>query len=163
MTTVTEYAEQALAATGFAIINLKAAMRLRPALWGGIGMNAAHDFGESRHSAEALLAQFQGVRLYEANIEGIGRAKVLARHPQFLVERMTWILGIEVAGVQEIDSRPPIPTEAKREPKNDKLMRLRIVAAKEMPAHDCTRRRDILAARAELESLGVAVEPAVSP
>lgn len=164
MSTVIEYAEQQLAATGWAAINLSVAMRLRPSLWGGIGTNALHDFGQARHSAESLLAHFPGARLYQANVESIGKVKVLARHPQFLVERMTWILGLDVADVQEIDARPPIPTEARREAKtDDKLLRLRILAAKEQPAHDCQIRRDILAARVELESLGVAVDPAVSP
>ena len=161
--TVIEYVEAQLAATGWAAVNLNVAMRLRPALWGGIGTNALHDFGQARHGAESLLAHFPGARLYEAKVEGIGRVKVLARHPQFLAERMAWILGLEVSEVVEIDARPPLPTEARREPKtDDKLMRLRITAAQELPAHDCTLRRDVLAARAELEGRGIAVEPAAS-
>jgi hypothetical protein len=163
-TTVSEYAEQQLAATGWAAINLNVAMRLRPALWGGIGTNALHDFGRAQHSAEALLAQLQGARLYQANVESIGRVKVLARHPQFLAERMAWILGLEVSDVQEIDARPRLPMAEPHKPKtDDKLIRLRITAAQELPAHQCSSRSDILAARAELESLGVAVEPAVAP
>jgi hypothetical protein len=163
-TTVIEYAEQQLAATGFAIINLKAAMRLRPSLWGGVGTNALHDFGQARHSAESLLVHFAGARLYQANVESIGRVKVLARHPQFLAERMAWILGLEVSDVQEIDARPRLPMAEPHKPKtDDKLIRLRITAAQDLPAHQCSSRSDILAARAELESMGVAVEPAVSP
>lgn len=161
MSTATEYAEQQLAATGWAAINLNVAMRLRPSLWGGLGTNALHDFGQARNSAESLMAHFSGVRLYEAKVESIGRVKLLARSPQFLVERMTWILGLEVSDVEEIDARPPIPTEARREPKtDDKLIRLRLDAAQEPPAHQCTRRTEILAARAELESRGIALETA---
>jgi hypothetical protein len=161
---IIDYTDQQLAATGWAAINLNVAMRLRPGLWGGIGTNALHDFGQSRHSAESLLAQFPGARLYQAHIESIGHVKVLARHPQFLAERMAWILGLEVSDVMEIDARPPIQTEARHEPKvDDKLLRLRITAAQELPAHDCTLRRDILTARVELESRGIALELAVSP
>lgn len=163
MSTVIEYAEQQLAATGWAAIHLNVAMRLRPSLWGGIGTNALHDFGQVRHSAESLLAHFAGARLYQANVESIGWVKVLARHPQFIAERMAWVLGLDVSDVQEIDARPPLPTAARREPKtDDKLIRLRMVAAQELPAHQCSNRSDILAARAELERLGIVVEPAVS-
>jgi len=164
MSAVTEYAEQQMAATGFAVINLNVAMRLRPSLWGGVGTNALHDFGQTRHSAESLLAHFAGARLYQANVESIGWVKVLARHPQFLCERMSWVLGLEVSDVQEIDARPPLQTETRREPKtDDRLIRLRMVAAQELPAHQCSNRSDILAARAELEHLGIAAESAVSP
>lgn len=163
MTTVTEYTEQQLATTGWCAINLNVAMRLRPGLWGGIGTNALHDFGQSRHSAEALLAHFPGARLYQANIESIGCVKVLARHPQFLAERMAWILGLEVSDVQEIDVRPLIPKEVRHKPKtDDKLLRLRMVAAQDLPAHQCTNRTEILAARAELERLGIEFEPEAS-
>lgn len=162
-TTVIEYAEQQLAATGWAAVDLKIAMRLRPSLWGGIGTNALHDFGQSRHSADSLLAHFPGARLYQATVESIGRVKVLARHPQFLAERMAWILGLDVADVVEIDARPAIQTSAPHQPKtDDKLVRVRLVAAQVPPAHNCTLRRDILAARAELERRGIAAEPAAA-
>ena len=68
MSTVIEYAEQQLAATGWAAIHLNVAMRLRPSLWGGIGTNALHDFGQVRHSAESLLAHFAGA--HQIIVEG---------------------------------------------------------------------------------------------
>lgn len=98
-TTVVEYVEQQLAATGWAAVHLDVAMRLRPLLWGGIGANALHDFGQSRHSAEALQPRFSGAALYLADVEGIGTVKVLARHDQLLAERMSWVLGLPVLGV----------------------------------------------------------------
>lgn len=163
MTTAIEYTEQQMAANGWAVIDISIAMRLRPSLWGGIGTNAAYDFGQVRHKAENLLEHFPGAKLYQAQVETIGKIKVLARHPQFLVERMSWVLGLEVSDVTELDSRPRIPTDARHEPgTNGKLVLLRITAAQEPPVHDCALRREILAARIELEGRGVGVEAAVS-
>lgn len=102
ITTVIESTEQQLAATGWAAINLKIAKRLRPSLAGNFGAKDLNDF------AELLAGRFPGVRLYQAQIESIGQVKVLARHPQFLAERMSWVLGFEVSDVVEI------PTEATR-------------------------------------------------
>jgi hypothetical protein len=162
MSVITEYTEQALAATGWAAIHLSVAMRLRPGLWGGIGTNALHDFGQARHSAESMLAHFPGARLYMVEVEGIGPVKVLARHPGMLAERIQLTIGLDVSDAVEIDGRAPLPAAERFEPKaNDKLERLHALAKQEPPAHSCTLRREILAARAELESMGIAVaEPA---
>lgn len=158
-TEVIEYTEQALAATGWAAIDLNIAMRLRPSLWGGIGTNALHDFGQARHKPEALLAHFAGARLYQVEVEGIGPVKTIARHPGMLAERMQLILGLDVSEAVEIDSRPPLPAAERFEPKaNDRLVKLHALASQEPPAHDCSHRRDILAARADLERMGIAVE-----
>lgn len=156
-TTVIEYTEQQLAATGWAAMSLKVAKRLRPSLADNFGARSLHDF------VELLVGRFPGVHLYQAQIETVGQVKVLARHPQFLAERMAWILGLDVSDVVEIDARPPVQVAERHEIKaDDKLVRVRLVAAQVPPAHDCTLRRDILAARAELESRGIAAEPAAA-
>lgn len=157
--TVIEYAEQQLAATGWAAINLKVAQRLRPTLAVNFGAKDLADF------AELLAGRFPGVQTYHAQIKSIGSIKVLARYPQFLAERMTWIIGLDVSDVMEIDAQQSVPVAGRSVSKNDdaSLARLRTVAAQELPVHDCDHRRAILGAMADLERLGVNADPAVSP
>lgn len=105
-TTVIDYTEQQLAAAGWAAIHINIGMRLRPGIWDGDGLSARNAFGKSHNREEYLLVKFPGALLYQAEVEGLGPVKVLARNAQFLAERMSWVLGLEVSDVRPIAAPP---------------------------------------------------------
>jgi hypothetical protein len=135
-TTVIDYAEQQLASTGWAAIHLDIAMRLRPSLWGNIGANALHSFGNKQSRADRLLIRFPGARLFQATVDGYGAVKVLARHEQFLAERMSWVLGADVSDVMEIsspDHRPHIVSKSANSTSDPLALQHANIATKEPP------------------------------
>lgn len=154
MTTVQTYATQQLAATGFAVIDYRAAMLLRPDLWPSAGMVCRGEFGQACNQARRL--NIPGAKLYRFNINGIGPVDVLARCADDLASRMRLVMGMTCAelpaGTEEPE--PPVVVTNERaillQAKRNKLRRL---ASQEPPAHECSLRRDILAARAELERM----------
>jgi hypothetical protein len=154
MSNVSTYAIQQLAATGFAIINHVAAMTLRPDLWPNAGMVCRGEFGQARNQANRL--NIQGAKVFMASIEGIGQVDILARCPDDLAQRVWLILGVPVEMLPTLTD--PLPTPAvpavDRGNKNlERMEKLRGLAAQELPGHDCSLKRGILAARAELASL----------
>jgi hypothetical protein len=162
MTAVTDYCTLQLAATGFAIVNARAAMRIRPDLWPNANMVCAVEFGQHQHQAPALVSRFPGATLYTAEIGELGRVPVLAYSADELARRIVWATGYRVQALepyappQETTVAPIHAGIARHQVRMDKLRQL---AAQEPPSHDCEARRDILAARAELERL----EPKPSP
>lgn len=162
MTAVTDYCTLQLAATGFAIVNARAAMRIRPDLWPNAGMVCAIEFGQHQHQAPALMSRFPGATLYTAEIGELGRVPVLAYSADELARRIGWGTGYRVQALepyappQESTVAPLNAGIARHQARMDKLRHL---AAQVPPSHDCEARRDILAARAELERL----EPKPSP
>lgn len=156
MSTVTDYCTLQLAATGFALVNARAAMRIRPDLWPHAGMVCAVEFGQHQHQAPALVSRFPGAMLYTAEIGELGRVPVLAYSADELARRIGWGTGYRVQ-VMEPYALPQEPTVApihagivRHQARMDKLRHL---ASQEPPSHDCQARRDILAARVELERL----------
>lgn len=156
MTAVTEYCTLQLAATGFAILHPRAAMRIRPDLWPNAGIVCAVEFGQHQHQAPALVSRFPGASLYTAEIEELGRISVLAFSADELARRIGWGTGYRVQALepytppQESTVAPINAGIARHQARMDKLRHL---AAQVPPSHDCEARRDILAARAELEHL----------
>jgi hypothetical protein len=92
--------------------------------------------------------------------------QVLARSLDNIEQRIEWLTGSRVVSVETRQDAPkpdkaPAFFEA-RNAKDEMLMRLRLKAEEDPPSHDCARRREILAARAELAQIG-GHSPAMRP
>lgn len=149
MTTAADFIRQQLASTGWAPINQEIAGIIDPATG-----RDHQSFTAFQNTPTALVRTFQRTRLYKAQVPGFGAVLVLARDDNFLAERMAW-LGFPAASLEAVkvdratnQGEKPVP----RKPRVDEAAeRLRALAGQEPPAHDCTLRREILAARLELE------------
>lgn len=151
--TANDFVRQQLATTGWAPIHLEAAQMLRP--------EVARDFKTFeawQRSPAGLPRAFPGAALLKARVPGFGDMLVLSRSTVFLAERMDW-LGFPASAVELVlpavrPSTMAAAEQSRRAPAapkpNDRLERLRELAEQDPPAHDCSRRRDILAARLEL-------------
>lgn len=150
MTTKTkQYAHQALAASGFVVMSSVVAWRLRPDLWPS-GQECAMDFKRF---------DIEGTQRMTADLEGVGTVMVLTRSTDMLADRIHWVTGYQVRALkadngEQIQQQAPAGAsmEAKRIA-DEKRHALERLAAQEPPAHDCTLRKDILAARRQLEAL----------
>ncbi|MFZ2855791.1 MAG: hypothetical protein WAZ34_16960 [Rhodocyclaceae bacterium] len=147
-TKTTLYAHQCLAASGFAVMHSEVAWKLRPDLWGS-GQECGMHFGR---------VDIADVQRKTATLTGIGPVLVLTRSPDMLEKRIEWVTGIKVEKI-EIE-QPVAPKDFSQRAKSDaqkvaidKLARLHELAAQEPPSHDCAIRRDVLAARAELDRM----------
>lgn len=150
MTTKTkQYAYQALAASGFVVMSSVVAYRLRPDLWTS-GQECSMDFRRF---------DIEGTQRMTAKLAGVGPVLVLTRSTDMLANRILWITGYQVEELKAEDgeaTQQKAPSAISLESKrlaSEKRQRLEQLAAQEPPAHDCTLRKDILAARRELESL----------
>lgn len=159
--TAVAFVRQQLATTGWAPINYDIANIIDPA----ISRDHA-SFTAWKNTPSALIRLFPRTRLHKAQVPDFGEVLVLARNEQFLAERMAW-LGFPAASIEpvkvDIAQSPkakPVPAIPRGE---ETMQRLRALAEQELPTHACALRSDILAARADLERLGIAVEPEVSP
>ena len=130
--------------------------------------NAWRDFLAYLQTPEHLLRIFPRTALCKAKVDGFGEVLILYRHPLVLAERIAFLTGGQVELIEDAK----LPTMAapvrfvemfKRPATDDRLERLKALARQELPAHQCANRSDILAARVELEAMGIAAEPAVSP
>jgi hypothetical protein len=143
------YATQCLAASGFAMMGAVVAYRLRPDLWAS-GQECAFDFKPG--------TRVEDIARMLAIIPGVGNIPVLARSTDQLAQRIEWVTGFKVEKIEDEPVATAAPTQA---PVNlesqrraaEKLERLRELANQRMPEHDCARRKEILAARIELERL----------
>ncbi|HMN20199.1 MAG TPA: hypothetical protein PKA16_02280 [Ottowia sp.] len=162
MTTALKYVHQQLASTGFVIIDIEAAITLRPDLF-NTGMEAGFLLGEAKARNQFADGNLK-VSTYCAELEELGRTvTVLARSRQRLEERITELTGYTVLGLQaerpddtrpsqaEVAAQAQLERERHRQAKEaGELAKLRATAAKEPPAHDCPLRREILRARQEV-------------
>ena len=150
MTTKTQlYAIQSLAACGFAVMRSTVAWQLRPDLW-----SSAQECGIDFSGKVAL----EGVTRVNVTLDGVGVGvgvvPVLTRSMGHLAERIQWITGYMVLNIEEdqpaapVQEKPPL-TEGQKKAA-ERLQELKKLAAMELPAHDCARRKDILSARQEL-------------
>jgi hypothetical protein len=150
VTTKTElYAIQSLAANGFAVMRSTVAYRLRPDLW-----SSGEECGNTFQS-KSVDSMLEGVRRLNVVFEGSEDVmKVLTRSMDRLAERMEWVTGFRVLGIEEEKPAAPVqektaPTEAQKKAA-ERLQELKKLAAMDLPPHDCVRRKDILEARREL-------------
>lgn len=143
------YATQALAACGFAVMASVVAYRLRPDLWAS-GQDCAFDFKGS-----GLL--IDGAFRVMAIVDGVGTFPVLTRSRDQLAQRIEWVTGFKVERIEDEpaaqDAAPTNQVTAAEIRAREQLARIKALAAQELPAHDCALRKDILAARAELERM----------
>ena len=97
-----------------------------------------------------------GVQRMTVTFEGYGPVLVLARSLDNLEQRLQWIVGRPVLNLKpaEAEAPPAAQTDFNRIQVNakeaERLELVRKLAKEVAPSHDCQRRRDILAARAEL-------------
>ena len=117
------YIDQALAATGFAVIDSTAACILRPDLWSS-GMEAAGDFSPRFFRPIDRI----GVRRYLGFLEGRGDrpVEILARSHDRLAMRIEWVTGLKLADLYEdvperapATAAPATPRRARNTPAGD--------------------------------------------
>jgi hypothetical protein len=152
-----KYVTESLAFTGFAVLNSRVAISVRPDIWGD-GLIAMADFSSNEFANN--VAYVKGCESYMAQLQGHTKpVQVIARCADQLAERIYWVTGCVVS---EIHAGQPEsePTEApntkfqevqKREA--ERIAYLNRIAAQEPPAHVCALSKEIHAARAELKRM----------
>ena len=164
MSKMSDYIEQQLGAAGFVLCNATIAYRLRRDLW-GVRMDVDVSGGDARKYLTTLASQMPlNLFTFESkDFQGFGACFNAARLEERIWEMYGLKLNVTVVG----SLLEPAPVQqghdlkahtARR--KEEKLESLRKSAIQELPSHDCSLRREILAARAELERLGETWESA---
>lgn len=147
-----------LASTGWAPIHADLAKMLNPET-----VNADRDFAAYLYTPSAVLRQFPRTALCRAKIDGFGNVVVLYRNPLALADRIGLVTGGEVELIDDAELEAmtaPADVHATRLPKprpapKDRTPELIALARQVPPAHDCTNRREILAARVALDNTGI--------
>lgn len=151
-----QYIIESLAHTGFVIAESGVALIMRPDIWASPA-NAASDFSEPK--LEAFLSE-RGL-LFTATLDGWKKLHGATLSTHMLDERIEWIVGHVVTGIELVDSfsdqaTPLKPQEAVMA--DDGGAALRALAAKDPPSWNCRERQEILAARQKLGLVGEAAE-----
>jgi len=158
-----DYIPQALAATGFAFLDLDIACALRPDLFpGGQASVPIGGLNPGRiRSDGGIRGGINEARRYVVWLEGREKpALVLARSDDMLAMRIQWITGSKVLSfAPEVRTSwtgaPADPSAAPAaERKAANLAKLRALAEQEPPTHHCQRRTEILQARDALTLAG---------
>lgn len=144
----TWYAHQCIASAGLAVMDSRIAWQLRPDLWSG-----AQDCGITFRKQQSGV---EGARRLVVTFPTYGEVLVYARSMDNLNKRLEWIVGEAPTDIS--DWRPKVPAvspqmAAKRNANRKEIERLealRKLSCEVPPSHDCSRRREILAARNEL-------------
>lgn len=141
------FALQCLAASGIAIMDPRIAYELRPDMWASL-QDCAITFRKNQKADRVLRMT--------ATLEGLGPVLVLTRSLDQLAQRLEWIVGRTVRELKPADPEAPaterpnlLHKEAKAK-ETERMEQVRKLATEEPPSHDCSRRREILAARREL-------------
>ena len=143
----TWYTHQCIASSGIAVMQHRIAYELRPDLWAS-DQDCFMTFRKTQN--------VEGVQRLTVTFEGYGPVLVLARSLDNLAQRLQWIVGRPVLNLKpaEAEAPPAAQTDFNRIQVNakeaERLELVRKLAKEVAPSHDCQRRRDILAARAEL-------------
>lgn len=142
-----------LATTGWAPIHPGIAKLIDPDAYDG---NLGRDLAIDQRQPEQLLRFFPRTAICQARIEGFGIVPILYRDPTVLAERIRFLTGGQVeligdAALPTIIEPIRIVEMVKRPHVDERLKRIKALAAQELPAHECSLRTDILKARAELE------------
>lgn len=157
------FIEEQLRSTGWAPIHYDLAKLLAPDT-----ANASRDFAAYLYSPATLLRIFPRTALCRASVQGFGDVVILYRSPVALAERIGLIVGGEVKLIRDAELEALTPAAAvsatklpsPRPIKKDETPERIALARQEPPSHDCTTRREILAARAELDNAGIAWQQA---
>lgn len=155
----TRFIEEQLRSTGWAPVNYDLAKLLAPDT-----ANASRDFAAFIYSPAALLRIFPRTALTRASVPGFGECVILYRNPLALADRIGLIVGGEVKLIRDAELEALTPAAAvsatklpsPRPIRKDETSERIALARQEPPTHDCTMRREILAARAELDNAGIA-------
>ncbi len=143
----TRFALQSIAASGLAIMDHRIAYQLRPDCWGSL-QDCFLTFRKHQEIAGTLRMT--------ATVEGFGSVLVLTRSLDNLAKRIAWIVGRPVLDLREATpepapaARPDVVRQQVNAKETERQAHVRKLAHEETPSHDCSRRREILAARAEL-------------
>lgn len=157
MTKMQTYIETQLGAAGFVLCNATIAYRLRRDLW-GYRMDVEVS-GEDARKYLATLASQMPLVLFTFSGEGLTGFGATFNSEQ-LGERIWQAYGLKLKTtvVDSLLEHAPVQQghdeqarTARR--KEEKLESLRKLAIQDPPTHDCSLRREILGARAELEQL----------
>lgn len=144
---------QQLSASGWAPIHPDVAKLIDPDAG---NTNTQRDLAIDLQQPAHLLRIFPRTALCKAKVEGFGDVLILYRSPLVLAERIAFLTGGHVELIED-DTLPTMAEPVrvvemlKRPCVNERLERIKALAEKDLPAHDCALRRDILAAQAELE------------
>ena len=164
MSKTSDYIEQQLGAAGFALCSATIAFRLRRDIW-SVRMDVDVSGEGARKYLGSMAAQMP-LKLFIFEGEGLAGFGVCFNLER-LEERIWEMCGLKLK-VTVVDSLlEPAPVQQGHDPqahtarrREEKLDSLRKSAIQEPPSHDCSLRREILAARAELEQLGETRESA---
>lgn len=148
-----DFITRQLATTGWAPIHPDVAKLIDPDAGNA---NTQRDLAIDQRHPEHLLRIFPRTTFCMAQIEGFGRVPILFRSPLVLAERISFLTGGEVELIEDATlpkvAEPVRVVEMFKRPHVDERQeRLKVLAAQELPAHECPLRTDILQARAELE------------
>lgn len=138
------YMNQCLAGAGFAVMDTVVAYRLRPDLWSS-GQECAMSF------RTPMIPE--GCERYIAKLASGRTVNVFARSADALPRRIEWVIGEAVIDLTNAEREQQPAAVRPAPPSNDKRAKLEALAMQEPPAHDCALRKDILAARRELEAM----------
>lgn len=116
------YVFDCIAASGLAVMSPAIAYELRPDLWACV-----EDCARTLNTR----AEVHGTQRLSVTFKGYGSALVFARSLDGIEKRLEWIVGQPVLALKAAEPEAPL-------------------AAEVPPSHDCSRRREILAARKEL-------------
>ncbi len=143
----TSFALQCLASSGVAIMDPRIAYELRPDMWASL-QDCAITFRKQQKEDR--------VQHMTATLEGLGPVLVLTRSVDQLAQRLEWIVGRAVLDLKPAEPEAPATEQpnllhkAANAKEAERLETVRKLAAEAPPSHDCSRRREILAARREL-------------
>jgi len=159
------YVHQQLAAAGFVFIDARIAVEQRADLFS----NGIHDHGmflEARQRQAFSDHNFRGplLRLL-ATVEGRAEpVELLARCPDRLAERVREVTGYVVTELRPMEAAKTTAAIAERQTRQnassaertrqEKIDKLRALAAKELPTYECSLRKEILEARRQLAGMG---------
>lgn len=143
----TSYAFDCIAASGFAVMSPAIAYELRPDLWA-----CAADCARTLMTRDKIA----GTQRMMATFDGLGPVLVLTRSRDQLAKRLEWIVGRAVLDLKPAEpeapatERPNLLHKEANAKEAERMEQVRKLATEEPPSHDCSRRREILAARREL-------------
>ncbi len=141
------YVFDCIAASGLAVMSPAIAYELRPDLWACV-----EDCARTLNTR----AEIHGTQRLSVTFKGYGSALVFARSLDGIEKRLEWIVGQPVLALKaaEPEAPPVARTDFNRLEVNakeaERREQVRKLAAEVPPSHDCSRRREILAARKEL-------------